>query len=231
MRMNKNELLKKIAFSIEKGKVSLMSPHPSEMEGEKGTDELTREALDSGIPAKEILSNGLIIGMQKVGEQFRNNEIYLPDVLMAAKSMTVGMEHLEPYFKSGDIRYKGKIILGTVAGDLHDIGKKIVGMFFEGNGWEVIDCGVDVSGDMFCEAVKKNRPNAVGLIALLTTTMVSMEGISKEIKLKYPGVKVIIGGAPVTTGFAAKIGADAYFPGPQGALDFLNIACKKNKTG
>jgi len=226
MSINKNELLKKIALCVEKGKVNLISPYPPEMEKENGTYELTKMALDSGIPAKDILSTGLIIGMQKVGEQFRNNEIYLPDVLMAAKSMNAGMEYLKPYFKSGDIQHKGKIILGTVTGDLHDIGKKIVAMFFEGNGWEVIDCGVDVSGEVFCEAVKKNRPHAVGLSALLTTTMVSMESISKEIKFKYPEVKVIVGGAPVTAAFATKIGADAYFPNPQDALDFLNASCK-----
>ena len=218
------EVLERISFCVVRGKVDISSPHPPEMKGQDGADELAKKALESGVPPGEILARGLIAGMQKVGEKFREGEIYLPDVLMSAKALTSAMKHLRPYFQSGEVKHKGKIVMGTVAGDLHDIGKKIAAMFFEGGGWEVIDLGVDVSADKFIQAVKEHRPLAVGLSALLTTTMVSMESITREIKAKTPEIKVIIGGAPVTQDFAEKIGADAYSPDPQGALDYLNSA-------
>jgi len=220
-----NGLLEKIALCVERGKVDVQSRYPPDMQGQDGTDELTRKALESGIPPGDILSKGLIVGMERVGEKFRVGEIYLPDVLMAAKSMTAGMGHLKPYFKSGQVKHKGKIVMGTVAGDLHDIGKRIVSMFFEGSGWEVIDCGVDIPAEKIIKVIEEHKPHAVGLSALLTTTMVSMESITREIKSKHPEVKVIVGGAPVTKKFADKIGADAYSPDPQGALDFLNAFC------
>jgi 5-methyltetrahydrofolate--homocysteine methyltransferase len=218
------ELLERIALCVERGKVDANSPHPPDMKGQDGADELTKKALESRILASEILAKGLIAGMQTVGERFRDGEVYLPDVLMSAKSLTSAMKHLKPYFQSGEVKHKGKIVMGTVTGDLHDIGKKIVAMFFEGGGWEVIDLGVDVSTDKFIQAVEAHKPLAVGLSALLTTTMVSMESITREIKAKTPEVKVIIGGAPVTQDFADRIGADAYYPDPQGALDYLNAA-------
>ena len=217
-----DKILEKIALCVERGKVNISSPHPSEMQGEEGVDELTRRALDSGITAQDLLAQALITGMKRVGEKFRRNEIYLPDVLMAAKAMDSGMEHLKPFFQSGNLEYKGKIVLGTVAGDLHDIGKKIVGMFFEGGGWEVIDCGIDVSPEMFLSAITDHQPQAVGLSALLTTTMVNMAETAKAVKSMFPEVKVIVGGAPVTHDFAEKIGADIYSPDPQGALETLN---------
>ena len=182
---------------------------------------MTAKALESGLMPHEILSNSLIEGMKIVGERFRNNEIYLPDVLMSARAMTAAMVHLKPFFNSGNVKYKGRIVLGTVAGDLHDIGKKIVGMFFEGGGWEVIDCGVDVSAPQFLQSIEDHAPNAVGLSALLTTTMVNMEEIVRKIKDRYPDIKVIVGGAPVTGKFSDEIGADGYSPDPQGALDRL----------
>lgn len=216
------EILEKIASCVERGKVDAASPHPPEMRGQDGADELTKKALESGVPAGEVLSRGLISGMQRVGEKFRDGEIYLPDVLMAAKSLTSAMKHLRPYFVSGEVKHKGRVVIGTVAGDLHDIGKKIVALFFEGNGWEVIDLGVDVPAEGFVRAIKEHKPFIVGLSALLTTTMVNMESIIKEIKAVMPGMKVIIGGAPLTQEFADRIGADAYSPDPQGALDYLN---------
>lgn len=218
--MNK-EQLQKIAVCVERGKIDKKSPHPPDLQGQDGADELTALALKVGILPNEILSHALIEGMKVVGERFRNNEIYLPDVLMSARAMNVAMEHLKPFFTSGNMQYKGRIILGTVAGDLHDIGKKIVGMFFEGGGWEVIDCGVDVSAPQFLQSIEKHAPDAVGMSALLTTTMVNMQDIVKGIKDKYPDIKVIVGGAPVTEDFAGKIGADFYSPDPQGALDQL----------
>jgi 5-methyltetrahydrofolate--homocysteine methyltransferase len=224
MESGNTDLLERIAICIEKGKVNLQSLHPPEMKDQAGADELVRSALKEGISPAEILEMGLVVGMSQVGEKFQRNEIYLPDVLIAARAMTAGMEHLKPYFSSGDIQHQGRIVMGTVAGDLHDIGKKIVAMIFKGGGWDVIDCGVDVSAENFIKAIDQYSPHAVGLSALLTTTMIHMEQITKEIKSKYAGVLVVIGGAPVTAEFAGRIGADVYSPDPQGALDSLNAS-------
>ena len=225
MASSKRDILERIAICVEKGKVNLQSLHPPDMKNQEGADELVWLALKEEIPPAEILGKGLVVGMGQVGEKFQRNEIYLPDVLIAARAMTAGMEHLKPYFLSGDIQHRGRIVMGTVAGDLHDIGKKIVAMIFEGGGWEVIDCGVDVSAESFIEAIDRYSPQAVGLSALLTTTMVSMEQITNEIKFVHPGVLVVIGGAPVTTEFAKRIGADMYSPDPQDALELLNVSC------
>lgn len=224
MDSSKTDILERIAICVEKGKVNLQSLHPADMKDQEGADELVRFALKEGIPPAEILGKGLVVGMGQVGEKFQRNEIYLPDVLIAARAMTAGMEHLKPYFLSGDIQHRGRIVMGTVAGDLHDIGKKIVAMIFEGGGWEVIDYGVDVSAGNFIEAIDRYSPQAVGLSALLTTTMVSMERITNEIKSVHPRVLVVIGGAPVTAEFAKRIGADMYSPDPQDALELLNAS-------
>lgn len=220
-------LLERIASALEQGHVDAGSPHPPELAGHEGVDELTRTALDAGIQPGRILSEALIVGMDRVGRKFRNHEIYLPDVLMAARAMTAGMDHLRPYFASGEVEHKGLVLMGTVAGDLHDIGKKIVSMFFEGGGWSVVDLGVDVGAEKVLAAIDRREPVAVGLSALLTTTMANMEAITGEIKTSFPGIQVIIGGAPVNREFAEKIGADAYSPDPQGALEFLNSSGSK----
>jgi 5-methyltetrahydrofolate--homocysteine methyltransferase len=217
-----NGILDKIAVSVEKGKVSADSPYPPELKGQKGADELTRKALGKGISPEEILTEGLIRGMMRVGEKFRKGEIYLPDVLISSKAVTEGMRHLKPHFLAGTVRRRGKVVLGTVEGDLHDIGKKILAMFLEGNGWEVIDCGVDVSADQFINTIEDHSPDAVGLSALLTTTMVNMENAVQKIKKRFPDLKVMVGGAPVTQNFSDRIGADATFPDPQGAVEFLH---------
>ncbi|MGD9345554.1 MAG: cobalamin-dependent protein [Candidatus Aminicenantes bacterium] len=214
-----------IAICVERGKVDLQSLHPPDLKGKEGADEWVSLALEKGILPEEILRDALVAGMGKVGEKFQRNEIYLPDVLIAARAMTAGMEHLRRFFISGDIQHKGRIVLGTVVGDLHDIGKKIVAMILEGGGWEVIDCGVDVSAAGFIEAIEHHSPHAVGLSALLTTTMISMGQITKEIKATYPEITIIVGGAPITNEFAKKIGADMYSPDPQGALELLNASC------
>jgi len=216
-----DELLEKIAFCVERGKVNRESRYPPELKGQDGAHELTKKALDTSIRPRKILTSGLITGMQRVGEKFKKNEIYLPDVLVAAKAMTAAMEHLKPYFLSGDVKHKGRIIMGTVSGDLHDIGKKIVGMFLEGSGWEVIDCGVDVSSQDFIKAIKQHNPSAVGMSALLTTTMVHMGEAVQTIKSEFPQIKVLVGGAPVTEQFAKKIGADMTSAHPQEAVEYL----------
>jgi 5-methyltetrahydrofolate--homocysteine methyltransferase len=219
------DILKQIALCVEKGKIAREFPHPAELASQDGVYELAKKALDAGISPNEILSEGLIAGMNKVGELFRAGDVFLPDVLVSARALSMGMMHLKPYFHSGAVKHKGKVVIGTVQGDLHDIGKRVVSMFFEGGGWDVIDIGVNIPAQKFLDAVAEHSPQAVALSALLTTTMVNMEHITRMIKTVQPGVKVVIGGAPVTQSFADRIGADCYSPDPQGALEFLNKRC------
>jgi len=217
-----DDLLKKIAYCVEFGKINLQSPYPPDMKGQQGADELTKEALDKGIDAEDILQKGLVIGMEKVGIKFRENKIFVPQVLMSAKAMNTAISHLKPYFQSGSVKRKGTFVIGTVAGDLHDIGKNLVAMMVEGNGWEVIDLGTDVNSQRFVEELKNHPGSYVGLSALLTTTMINMEEIVKEVKASIPETKVLIGGAPVSEDFKMKIGADFYSADPQGAVEYLN---------
>jgi len=222
-----DDILNKIAYCVEFGKINLQSPYPPDMKGQPGADELTKQALDQGIDADDILQKGLVVGMEKVGIKFRENKIFVPQVLMSAKAMNMAINHLKPFFQSGNIKRKGIFVIGTVAGDLHDIGKNLVAMMIEGNGWEVIDLGTDVSAEKFVQEVKSHPGSHVGLSALLTTTMVNMEQIVREVKKNAPGSKVLIGGAPVNEDFKTKIGADFYSPDPQGAVEFLNSVISK----
>ncbi len=217
-----SDLLSRIAECIEFGKINKAAPYPPNMKGQDGADELTKQALDEGIKAKRILTDGLMVGMEKVGIKFRENKVFVPQVLMSAKAMSTAMLHLKPYFLSGEVKQKGTFIIGTVEGDLHDIGKNLVSMMVEGNGWEVVDLGTDVKAEEFVNALKEHENSFVGLSALLTTTMVNMEKITKAIKEAVPDAKVAIGGAPVTDDFRQKIGADMYSPDPQGLVEYLN---------
>lgn len=222
------EILFSIRNCIERGKINKKSPHPADLRDQDGADELTLKAIEQGIPIDRILQDGLIQAMYNVGERFRNKQIFVPDMLMSARAMLAGMEHLKPFYSSKQIKPKGTVIMGTVKGDLHDIGKKIVSMMMTGAGWEVIDLGTDVSTEKFLQSLH-SHPNAiVGLSALLTTTMQNMEATVKEIKKSSSVTKIIIGGAPVTLDFARKIGADAYSPDPQGAVEFLNSLSMSN---
>lgn len=218
------ELLEQIAICIERGKVNATSPYPPDMKGQDGAGELVKHALDSGVAPDDILSKGLIVGMGRVGQKFSENKVFVPDLLMAAKAMSAGMVHLKPFFESGQAHHKGTFIIGTVQGDLHDIGKNLVSMVIEGGGWKVIDLGVDVSAEKFVAAVKEHPDAVVGLSALLTTTMINMEKTVKLVKEASPATKVLVGGAPLTAEFAKKIGADLYSPDPQGALNYLSAA-------
>jgi len=220
--MNPEELLAKIAKCVERGKVNKTSPYPPDLKGEDGADELSAQALVEGIAADQVLGQGLVPGMQIVGVKFRENKVFVPEVLMAAKAMSAGMKHLKPYFQSGEVKRKGIFIIGTVMGDLHDIGKNLLGMIVEGAGWQVIDLGIDVPAAKFIAAIDENPGAYVGLSCLLTTTMLNMEKIVAEIKAIRPDTKVLIGGAPVTEDFRQKIGADWYSQDPQGAVDYLN---------
>jgi len=218
-----NELLIKLAECIEFGKINIASPYPPQMKGQEGADELTSSALAQGIHPQDVLTQGLMPGMERVGLKFRENKVFVPQVLMSAKAMSTAMLHLRPHFLSGAAKQKGTFIIGTVLGDLHDIGKNLVGMMVEGSGYKVIDLGVDVNSDKFISALKENPGAVVGLSALLTTTMVNMEIITKEIKEAVPGTLVTIGGAPVTADYCKKIGADNYSADPQGVVEYLNL--------
>ena len=216
-----NDMLSKLAECVEFGKINKASPYPPSMKNQDGADELTKKALESGINPNEILENALIPAMAIVGNKFSRKEIYVPQMLMAAKAMNGAMIHIKPFFQSGEAKRKGTFIIGTVSGDLHDIGKNLVSMMIEGGGWEVIDLGVDVDEGKFIEALRKDPKAAIGMSALLTTTMGNMKKIVFAIKNKYPDSKILIGGAPVTQEYCKKIGADFYSPDPQGAVNYL----------
>lgn len=217
-----NEVLSKLSRCVELGKIDKVSPYPPDMKGQDGADELAKYALDNGVKPDEILEDALIPAMAAVGNRFSRKEIYVPQMLMAAKAMNSAMKHLKPFFLSGETKRKGKFIIGTVAGDLHDIGKNLVAMMIEGGGWEVIDLGVDVSSEKFLKAVEENPGAVIGLSALLTTTMENMKKTVTAIREKYSGSKILVGGAPVTMDYCQKIGADFYSPDPQGAVNYLN---------
>ena len=217
-----NAMLEKIAICVERGKVNAKAPFPPDLKGQDGVDELTRVALEAGVGAQDLLEQGLIKGMQAIGARFRRDEVFVPDVLMAAKAMKTGMAHIRPFFQSGAVKRKGVFIVGTVAGDMHDIGKNLVAMVVEGGGFEVVDLGIDVSTEAFMEAVAQRPGAVVGLSALLTTTMTSMAQTVQAVKAKFPATRIMVGGAPVTEHFARQIGADAYSADPQGAVEYLN---------
>ncbi len=219
-----SELIERIAQCIERGKVNATSPYPPDLKGQDGADELTAAALQMGVPPSDVLAKGLVVGMNAIGRKFSENKVFVPDLLMASKAMQAAMKHLKPFFESGQAQHRGTFIVGTVQGDLHDIGKNLVSMVMEGGGWQVIDLGVDVSAEKFLGALKDHPKAVIGLSALLTTTMVNMEKTVAAIRHESPDTVVVVGGAPLTSEFAKKIGANAYFPDPQGALDYLTSA-------
>lgn len=191
---------------------------------------LTQEALDAGESAEAIMNEGIVPAMGSVGQRFKDGEIYIPEVLLAARAMHVGMEILKPILTQSVGAMKGKVIMGTVKGDLHDIGKNLVGMMLEGGGFEVVDLGIDVPPSKFVEAIEKHKAQVVGMSALLTTTMLEMKNtivaIDKAGLRKQ--VKTIVGGAPVTDGFAKTIGADGFALNAREAVDVV-ISLLKGK--
>lgn len=217
-----NDLLIKLGECVEMGKINLASPYPPVMKGMPGAYELTEEALSSGISPQEILDGALVPAMARVGEKFTEGKIFVPQMLLSAKAMNEAMKHLKSYFLCGEISRKGVFIIGTVAGDLHDIGKNLVGMMVEGAGWEVVDLGVDVSAEKFISALDSYPGAVCGMSALLTTTMSNMKPMIDNIRLKYPDVKIVVGGAPLNSEFAAEVGADAYARDPQDNINWLN---------
>ncbi len=216
-----SDKLSELAKCVEFGKIDKASPYPPNMKEQDGADEITLSALENGVSPDQILEDALIPAMAIVGNKFSRNEIFVPQMLMSAKAMSAAMKHLKPFFLSGETKRKGCLCIGTVSGDLHDIGKNLVAMMIEGGGWEVIDLGVDVKKEKFISTLEEHPGCLVGLSALLTTTMTQMEDTVKSIKEVYPETKILIGGAPVTEDFCTKIGADYYSPDPQGAVNYL----------
>jgi 5-methyltetrahydrofolate--homocysteine methyltransferase len=181
--------------------------------------DLTTAALEEGIAPEKILEEGLICGMNTVGERFKAGDFYIPEVLIAARAMKMAMEILEPRLVEAGVEPVGKAVMGTVKGDLHDIGKNLVVMMLKGAGFEVTDAGTDISAEDFVEKARQSGAQIVGLSSLLTTTMGMMEKTIQSLKDAGVGVKIMVGGAPVTQSFADKIGADGYAPDAASAVD------------
>lgn len=204
----------KMSLALQKGKA-------------KDVTEMVQAAIDEGLSAEEILNRGLMPGMAIIGEKFKNNEVYVPEVLIAARAMNMGAALLKPLLVEDGVEAKGKVIIGTVKGDLHDIGKNLVRMMMEGKGLEVIDLGTDVSAEQFVEAAKAHKTNIIACSALLTTTMTEMERVVKA--FEEAGIreqtKIMIGGAPVTQNYCDSIGADAYTADAASASDQAVAYC------
>jgi methanogenic corrinoid protein MtbC1 len=223
-----SDTLETLMKCVELGKINRASPYPPSLKGQDGADELCQRALGEGLKPQEILNRALIPGMAVIGEKFSRGQAFVPEMLISAKAMSAAMKHLKPYFVSGALKRKGTFVVGTVSGDLHDIGKNIVSMVVEGAGWEVIDLGVDVGPEKFLPAIEKHPDCVVGLSALLTTTMANMEAIVTAIKQKCPNKIILVGGAPLSEEFSKKIGASFYSPDPQGAVEFLKQYAREN---
>jgi len=203
-------ILEDIGLSVERG-------------DETSVGELTQKALSEGISPGEILNKGLVAGMDVVGERFKKNEIFIPEVLVSARAMKEGMKIVKPLLGDEIAGSRGKVVIGTIKGDLHDIGKNIVGMLLEGAGFEVTDLGTDVTKEQFMEVVEKEGVDIIGMSALLTTTMTYMKEVIQSVEdanLKGK-VKVIIGGAPITQSYAEEIKADGYAPDAASAVDLV----------
>ncbi len=181
--------------------------------------ELVRKAIEEKVPVKQILDEGLIHGMSIIGNKFKKTEVYVPEVLIAARAMNEGLSVLEPELVKAGVKPVGKIVLGTVKGDLHDIGKNLVAMMFKGAGFEIVDLGIDVTAEKYVEAAKETGAELIGLSALLTTTMPQMKTVIEAKNTAGVAVKVIIGGAPITQAYADDIGADGYAPDAASAVD------------
>jgi corrinoid protein of di/trimethylamine methyltransferase len=207
-------ILNEISQNMQAGKAKLVK-------------ELVQKAVDEGISAETILKDGLLSAMSVVGAKFKNNEVYVPDVLIAARAMNAGTEVLKPLLAASGVKAAGKVVLGTVSGDLHDIGKNLVRMMMEGKGLEVIDLGVDVSADKFVETAVKENAQIIACSALLTTTMGEMQNVINAVTKAgiRDKVTIMIGGAPVTQSFADNIGADIYTSDAASAADAAASAC------
>jgi 5-methyltetrahydrofolate--homocysteine methyltransferase len=172
--------------------------------------ELVQQTLDAGAEPGSVLNEGLLAGMNVIGERFKKNEVYVPEVLIAARAMKAGMQILQPKLTSSGVKPRGVAVVGTVKGDLHDIGKNLVCMMLEGAGFKIVDAGIDVAPEKFVEVAKESQADIIGVSALLTTTMTNMKAVVDAVRASDVTAKVIIGGAPVTQAFCDEIGADGY---------------------
>ena len=211
-----SSILEDISENLQKGKAKVVK-------------ELVEKAIQEGLPAKTILEEGLLAGMGIIGGKFKKNEVYVPDVLIAARAMNTGTAALKPYLADSGVKATGKVVLGTVKGDLHDIGKNLVRMMMEGKGLEVVDIGVDVPTEKFLEQAREIDADIIACSALLTTTMTEMKAVVDLIKSSdiKDRVKIMIGGAPVTDDFCKKIGADFYTPDAATAAEVAYSICTK----
>ncbi len=209
------DILVEISGNLQKGKAKIVK-------------ELVGQAVEQGIPAKEVLEKGLLAGMDVVGEKFKNNEVFVPEVLVAARAMNMGASVLKPLLADGEQTSAGKVCIGTVKGDLHDIGKNLVKMMMEGKGLEVVDLGTDVSPETYVETAVNQNCQIICCSALLTTTMPVMGEVVKAAEKAgiRDKVKIMIGGAPVTEAFCEQIGADKYTPDAASAADAAVELCR-----
>jgi len=209
-------ILNEICENLQKGKAKIVKT-------------LVEQALEEGVPAEQILNESLLAGMNIIGEKFKNNEVYVPEVLVAARAMNMGTQVLKPHLQAAGVQATGKVCIGTVQGDLHDIGKNLVKMMLEGKGLEVVDLGTDVSPEMYVQTAIEQNCQIICCSALLTTTMGTMEEVVK--KATEAGirdkVKIMIGGAPVTEEYCKKIGADAYTSDAASAADVAVALCRE----
>lgn len=204
------ELLKEVALLVENGRMKEVSL-------------MVERGLDEGLGAGDILNSGLVAGMDSIGVKFRNNEVFVPEVLMAARAMKAGLEIIKPVLLRDRVPAKGTVVMGTVLGDLHDIGKNIVCYMLQGAGYDVIDIGIDMPKDMFIEAARSHGARVIGLSSLLTTTMEYMREVMEAVRASDISgtVRVMVGGAPVTKAFADEIGAHGYAPDASRAVEVV----------
>ena len=207
-------ILNEISENLQKGKAKVVK-------------ELVQQAIDQGLPVKDILEEGLLSGMSIIGEKFKNNEVFVPEVLVAARAMNMGAQLLKPLLAGAGVKATGKACIGTVKGDLHDIGKNLVKMMLEGKGLEVIDLGTDVAPETFVNTAKEQNCQIICCSALLTTTMGVMADVVKAVEAAglRDSVKIMIGGAPVTEAFKNQVGADVYTPDAASAADAAVALC------
>jgi methanogenic corrinoid protein MtbC1 len=220
-----NEKLAALRTCIERGKASRHAPYPSELKGQPGAVELVAELMREAVPAATILREALIPGLLEVGRKFQCNEAYVPDMMISADAMKKALVLLREDLVRDKIEPRGTFIIGTVQGDRHDIGKNLVAMMVEGAGWQVIDLGIDVSAEKFLAAAEAHPGAVVGISALLTTTMMTMKMTILALHAKFPRLRVVVGGAPITEQFAREIDAAGYAPDPQGAIELLERLC------
>jgi 5-methyltetrahydrofolate--homocysteine methyltransferase len=215
------EYVERIATCIARGKVYRSAPYPPDLKDQDGADEVAADALKHGIQPG-VLLEGCMQGMDKIGKEFSENRAAVTNLVISAAAMNAVLKHIKPFLESGEVKRKGTFVIGTVSGDLHDIGKNLVSMIVTGGGFEVIDLGVDVPTSKFLDALARHPGCIVGLSALLTITMPSMEKSVRAIKEAYPGTKVMVGGAPIAPDFCARIGADFTSHNPHEAVEYLN---------